>query len=304
MKKALISFVAILVSVFVLLSVLGAKDQYAAERALWKINQRFSKVSEDPKIFPNSVFDELAKDYRKFTLQFSQPALVAVAHIFEGRVALLKEDYTGARNKFNEVIKLYASMPNVAAEASAEIAHTYALEDNYDKALETYRTILKDYPLTPIGLKIPILIVRFHQGRREVSLAQRAFKDAVIHYKVLIQENPDSGIELDALRLLAACYASHEQWDNAIDVFRGILLKFGGSSMLNPRIAKEIVTSINTIAVVKLKNYDMPAIIYDDFVAKYPQHPFNRVFQRIIASFKSLSEKQKKELLKNIDERS
>ena len=145
MRKTLQNFVWILTGLFLLLSALDFNGEYMAEKALWKINWRFTQAINDPKSYPDAYFDQLLQDYERFVHRFPSSSLVPSAYVFSGRVYTARQDYTKARTTFETVIRQFPSYPQIVAEALIEIGRTYSLEGDYTNALKVYERITKDH---------------------------------------------------------------------------------------------------------------------------------------------------------------
>jgi tetratricopeptide (TPR) repeat protein len=292
MKKPIFIFILILVGGFVLLSMIDTKSDYSAEKFIWKINKEFSEVTKDPKTVPDITFDQIAHKYEVFIKKYPDSNLTSGAHILRGRVFMFKKDYEKAREVFEEVRKNYVDKPAIGAQALAETGRTYALEGDTENVLNTYKTMLNDYPLTNLGLETPLRIAQFHAQHKNVEQAAIAFKAAIIHYKKLISENPNSPVEFNALRLIASCYMAQHRWEEAVNIFGEVLIKFPQKEYLNPRSAQTILKSINSLSVLKLNNFDIPLGIYKEFIEKNPRHKLNPSLEKMIQSLELLKAKK------------
>lgn len=290
MKKAYVVFLVILVGVFVVFTGLDYRGNYAAERRLWRINNKFAVAARDPKIIPEVTFGKIINEYNQFIKDYPDSTLVPVAHILIGRVYMIKKDYEKARNKYEEVVKLYHDKPTIAVEVVADIGRTYAMEENSTGVINTYKRVIQNYPGTQIGMQTPILLTKLYAVKGDAVRAEEAFNAGVAQYKKLMEENPDSRIEFDALRSLGTLYLTVNQKRKAVETFGKVLLKFPQRDYMTSNRVTTLIKTINTVSIIDLQDYDLPLSIYSEFIKVHPDHPFNPSFKDIIESLKLLKE--------------
>ena len=291
MKKTLWILAGILTGLFILFSILDNKSEYSAERSLWRINSHYTQIAKDPKVVPEGTFNGLVKQYEIFMKQYPHSRLVPIAKIFLGRVYVIKKDYPTALLKFEEIVNAYAKDPYIAVEALADMGQVYLSQEDGASVLKTYGRILKEYPRTELGLKVPLLIAKFHSDRQDREKAEKAFADAIHYYQNFIDQNPNSQGELDALRLLASCYLAQKKWEEGVETLGDILLKYSLPPYFNIERSDYLIKSINTISVVQLKNYDLPIGIYRKFIEQHPKHPMDKLLTQMIDSLQGLKER-------------
>jgi len=291
MKKTLQICVVILVGIFVLLTVLDYKGEYASQKELWKINKYFVEIAQDPNAAPSASFDKAAAQFNSYLKKFPNSSSTPIAHILLGRAHLLKKDYNKAREIYEEIVVKYKDRPEIAVQAVAEIGRSYADQGDIDGVMRVYDRIVADFPLTDLGLRTPLLKAKYYFDHNELQKASEAFSSAIVYYKQLIVKHPDSDIEYSALRLIASCYLAQERWEEAINVFSEMLLDFADPRYLNAQRAQTALNTINTISIVKLENYDLPIGIYQKFITKYPEHPITPTLEGMIKSFEVLKQK-------------
>ncbi len=288
MRKTLIIFIAVLIVVFAVLSFMDLKGNYSAEKSLWKINQKFTEVTKDSKTTPDATFQKVYNDYVAFSKKFPNSRLSPMAKIFSGRVQIFLKNYPKAREIFEGIIRENPDNQILGAQVVAEIGRTYAIEKDDANIVKTYIRIMDDYPLTEIGLKTPLYLAKYYGDRKDFQKARKAFERGVIHYKRLITEHPDTIIEYKALHFISACHLAQQRWQEALNIFEEIMLKFGNQQFFTPKEAVSLVKSINTISVAKMNSKEIPIKIYQKFMAKYPEHPFNKTLTEVIKNLENL----------------
>lgn len=291
MKKRIIIYSGILISVFIVLSLFDIRGEYAAEKTMWRINRDFGRMVKDPDSIPEAEFKSVIKKYLEFKNKYSYSTLAPVAHMLAARVCLLKKDYVKAREIYEEIAKTYKNNPDVCAQAIFEIGESYNREGNFQNMIVALKRLIKEYPLTELGFQAPITLADFFMKKGDVELGYQYLNEAVLRYNALILKNKDPEIIFNAKRSVVICYMALKRWNNAIETLGEILMSFPETKYLNAQRADKIISSINMIAVTKLKNYDLPIGIYQEFINKYPKHPYRGVLEAMIKSLNLLKKK-------------
>lgn len=289
MKKTLLSLIGILIGLFVILSLLDFRGEYVVEEKIWNANKRLSEAARNPEVVPDKVFQQIADDYQKVITNFPESKLVPMAHIFLGRVNLAKKDYETARQKFRVVFEKFPDNKVICAEAAAAIGSSYELQNNWSEALKVYEKLKSDYPVTDLGLNVPLYIASFYAKNGQLVNAQSAYSDAVVYYSQMAADHSDSLVGLKSLQLLSNCYVAQKKWSDAVNVMGKIIMKYTAPNVVIP-----MSKTINAIVLTQIGNYDMAILIYQDFIAKNPDSRLNKPLTEIINAFKDLKTKNVK----------
>lgn len=291
MKKALIVFGLILGGIFVLLSVLDTSD-YKLEKRLWQIRKQLDIIARDPAVVPEKKFEDVVRQYRRAIERFPDSKLVPGIYFQIGRIYGFKKDLAAARGTMEEILKRYADNPALSSEALFYMGKTYEIEKNEDQVIAAYQRLLKDYPLTRAGLNAPLYVVDYYLKINKEKEAAGALKKAVVFYQELSRKHPKSLVALEASRLLVTTYLAQKNWKEAVNTSEKILLGYLSEKQIDPRVARQIVQSINSISTMQLKDYDRPTEIYQRFIEQNPDHTLNKVLQEMITAFQKLKDKE------------
>lgn len=289
MKKTFLTLFLILVGVSLFFIVVDYRGNYAAEKTVWKITQRFNQAAKDPDAVPDSTFNKIINDYEKFIKNFSNSELVSTARVLLGRVYAAKKDYEKAREVFEETISLHGDDSDLGAQVVAEIGLTYAMQEDYLSILKSYQRILKEYQFTELGLKTPVLIAKFYIEQKELAQAQKAFEDAIIYYNSLISNNPDSYIEFAALRYVATTYVTQQRWKEALDTFGKIFEGYAQSEYMTSEKLQNLINTMNVISIKYLKDPNVALLVYKKFIEDNPEYPYKEDIEVLIEKLQSFS---------------
>jgi len=297
MKKAVFLFILLLIGSIASLSVLGREGEYVAEKTIWKINRDFEGMAKDPKTTPDAAFDRIIHRYRKFIQKFPNSRLTSSADISAGSVYMFKKDYSKAREELEKVIKKYPDNPKVVVKSMEIILRSYGKEEDGEGVLKTYDRILKDYPATSLGLKIPLLISQFYKNRNNLGKSEEALVNGIQHFEQLGKKYSDTVIEHHILESMSTCYLGLKKWKEAVNTLGALLIKFSDARYLTPEKGYGLTRSINTISIYQLKDTQLPIKIYRKFIVAHPEHPFNKTLEEIIQKLNLLKEEKKDILL-------
>ena len=298
MKKTISLLSGILIAIFIILSLLD-KSEYAVEKRLWKIQMDFTQLIRDPKIVPEKKYDEVVHEYQQVIKQFPRSKLTPGIYLQIGRVYVLKRDYSKARESFQEIIQRYSDKPTLCAIALLNIGRTYGEEKNKAEALKVLNDVINTYPTTPVGLNTPLYIANYYRKLNDMDGSKSALRDAATFYKKISSENPDSMIEFDALRLLAATHLAQKNWEECVQVLGDALLKFSSSKYLTRARAGLIINSINTVSILQLKDFDRPAKIYQQIIDKDPSQPLSHYLVAVVHGLEQLKKQSTTTIKKN-----
>ncbi|MFZ5800812.1 MAG: tetratricopeptide repeat protein, partial [Candidatus Omnitrophota bacterium] len=184
------------------------------------------------------------------------------------RLYMIKKDYEKARAYLKTMLSSYRELPGVLAETLFLIGNSYEAQDNWQAALEQYKKIEQDYPLTLRGMDIPIYIAIHYQIKYDPEKMVEAFRQAVIHYKQLAAEHPNTPLALNAEGLAAHCYVAMKEWQNAIRAFNAIIEKY--KDKVN---TDRIMFGVAMIYDQQLKNRTKAIETLQVLIKEYPKSP-------------------------------
>ncbi len=283
MKRSILTFIGILVGVYVIFNLIDSRSEYVAEKIIWDTNQKLAKAARNPEAIPDNVYAQYAAQYSKVIKQFGRTSLAPRAAILLGDVYLIKKDNTTARKYFQEIFKLYPENKEILAEAAMSIGKSFEFENNWGEAEKYYEKILADYPTTAIGLNVPLYLVNHYRAVKNAEATAVATERAIKMYKNMAAHNATTPLGIKALNNLTNLYIALERWTDAVDTMGSILIKY---PMRNT--APIMIKGINQISLMYLSDSTKAVAIYEDFIKKHPKHPLNDPLKKMIDSFNTL----------------
>ena len=286
MKKTILILGGVLLAVFIVLNILDRDRQYAAEKAIYKLNVQYNAYSKDPASIPDRQYQSILDGYNKFIKHYPHKRLAALAYTLRGRMMALRKDYPGAEKEFDRLIAAFADNPAIQVRTYIEKAETCSIAKDKKCLLDTYHTLVKKYPLTREGMNAPLVVAAYFMKENDTEMAARSYVDAIEQYEDLIKKYPDSQVEFEARNLLGSAYIALHKWDKARQVYADVILNFANPQFWNKETFLKVTRAINTISVFELNDLDYPAQLYQKFIDKYPKHPFNNDYKKLIALMK------------------
>ena len=291
MKKTVLAFIIILVGMFLFLSLIDTSD-YVAGKKLWRGNKRFVEIARDPNVVPKQEFENLADSYTTILADYPDSQFVPLIKFQIGKLLTLKGSYGEARKSFAEIAEQYAGNSDMCTRALLYVGMTYEKEARGKEAIKIYKKIMSAYPRTDIGLRMPMLIMRYYKRAGDKGEALKAYLDAVAFYTKIHEENHDNVYGFRALNILSQAYLNQKNWEKAVDVLARMLIEYSSLKFVDYRKVYNIIKTINTVSLTHLKNYDRPKAIYTEFLEENPQHPIKRVLSEMIVAIDELKGNQ------------
>lgn len=289
MYKILLTMIGILAAVYLVLTLADVNSEYMIEKRFWQIEARYKDVVRDQGFLPKGTSAQMVDELEEFIAHYPQSSLVAKARLNLAMIYVLEENHASAKLILEDIIRQYPQQPELGVAAARQLIAIYEQEKNIPQVVLTYQEVLKRFPLTEFGLRIPLLLAQFYIEQGEMPQAKAAYEQAIEYYWQIIKEDQQSEISFKALNLLATAYVMQAQWADAVDVFGQILLNYTDTKQLDSKKIDQVIKSINIISVNKLEDYAQAIHIYEGFLEKYPDHELSTKIQGVVRGFKKLN---------------
>ena len=277
MKQIIKCYCVVLIIVAITGLFLESRQEYAQERALWRIQNDFKKIDNPASIENEFIVRKIFDRYQSFIKQRPKSQLIPKAKLALAKTLISQDKYSEAREILEEITKDYKYNTEVAAQAQYGIGQSYENENNWPKAVTIYRIIIREYPLTTTGFSVPYYLGNFYRSRGLNSTAVSAFNEAAEFYQNIAANYPDSPLGFTSLQMAVKCQIAQGQWTNAFFGARQIFLEYPVASSL-----LETIQMIRDISIKKLNNPRLAISTYNDFLNRNPGHPINPTLERII----------------------
>jgi len=251
-----------------ILSGCSIDPRYAAEKSFWQAHQTIAKMAEKTGgQIRSEDLPKVIEIHKRAINAYPLDPITARAQFAITNMYMSIGKREEARKELKKIINNFSRNAQIATQAYFAIGKIYELEENYKAALEEYDKITDLYPLSPLGSETPLYKIRLQKKIDEGSGQEQAYKDAVRHYKDLINKYADTNIAIGLRDYLARAHVEGEKWDSAIKAWDEILDK----DIKGPLAAKALLARASIYAT-KMNDPSQAAEIYKDFLKKYPEN--------------------------------
>ncbi len=266
MRKLIIFIISL--GVFLFVSGCG-QDQYSIEKEYWGIKKQAENIFRNPKATPTNELDKVLSGLQKFSFKNSKNILAVEADFTIARLYLAKEEFGKSRKQFNAIIAKYKESDVICSEAVFLSGNSYQLEDKWNSALEQYKKVIANYPLTTRGLETPIYVAQYYKVNRQPDKMLTAFGEAIEHYRGLAAKYPDSPLAFKVYTLIFSCYNASQDWQNSVNTLNVILEKFKGKVKMD-----SLLLDMALIYKKELKDEVKAKEAVERLIKEYPDSKF------------------------------
>ncbi len=252
-------------------------DEYATEKQYWQAQKQAEKIFKNPHASPPKELERVVNVLNRFSQKHPQTNLAVNAEFNIARLYIVKEEYSEARTQLKSLINKYSKTEGVVSEAMFLIGNSYEIEDRWNLALEQYKRIMQEYPVTSRGFDIPVYIARHYKVKYQPDRMIAAFQEAIGHYKALADKYPNSPLALNADNLVAQCYVELKDWQDAINSFNTVIEKHKGKIAVDG-----ILMNMALIYSRELKDRVKAKEMLERLIKEYPQSRLIKVAQALI----------------------
>jgi len=276
MKKN--SLVIVLSLVLVFLCGCG-QDYYLIEKQYYRIRKEARKIYNNPFGSPPKELERVVGLFRGFVQQYPNNNLSLEAQFEIARLYAVKEEYVKAREQLKSIIEKYSNAKTILTEAIFLTGNTYQAEDNWNAALAQYKKIIRDYPTTSKGLRMPMYIARYYEFKHQPDKMIAAYQEAARHYQTLRSKSNNPLLNYILSGLLARSYVQLKEWGNALATYQGMLDEHMGKT----RLAMDTVLMEMTLIYNReLKQKDKAKETLSLLLKNYPASRYAKVAQRLL----------------------
>ena len=158
-------------AILFLASLTGCFDsRYVAEKALWHAeNKVASLVRQKPQGLSAQDIQEIVKVYRDVVTKAPLDPLAAKAQVVISNLHLIQGNYAEAQKELRNIIQNFSSKGKIASQAYLNIGNIYEAQKRWDDAAGEYNKIIDLYPLSTLGLQMPIYMMQHYQREDDLT---------------------------------------------------------------------------------------------------------------------------------------
>lgn len=287
-------------------AIAGCGSQYSAEKLYWQANQAAKEIIKDRPVDKLSAHDyqKIISGYRALAERYPLEPLSAQSQFVIAQAYILQNRFDRAQEELIKVTQNFSKDPEIASQAQFMIGNLYERQGDWEKAALEYEKVSGLYPLSKIGLKMPLYIAERYRSNKDSAGSDKAYNDAVRYYKKFINEYSGTNFSAVLKDYLALAYMSQGSWDKAVDTWQTVVDEYPDSP-----IGETLLFAIGETYSRQIKDLQKAIDTYEDYVKKNPESKIIRHaefqigrlysmkddFPKAIEVFKELIEKYPKE---------
>ena len=262
MKK----FYALSIFVLVLLSS-GCASRYPAEKLYWQANQAAKAIIKGRPLdkINSQDYEKIIVGYRRLAEKYPLEPLSAQSQFIIAQIYILQNQFPKAEEELVRITQNFSQNAEIASQAQFIIGNLYERRGNWEKAALEYEKVSGLFPLSRIGLKIPLYLAEYYQRNKDEDGADKAYGEAIKYYKKFINEYSGTSVSAMLKDYLAMAYASQGSWDKAVDVWQAIVDEYPQSPIGETRLF-----AIGETYSRQIKDLQKAIDTYEDFVKRNP----------------------------------
>lgn len=292
-------FIKLLLIYFIFLSGCAIDPHYTAEKLFWYAEQNAKKITFEKKgILNETDWNNIISYYRK-VIKFSpldKLSLKSKAVII--KIYLAQNKYDEIHVELKEIIENFSVDPGISTKAFFTSGKIYELEKKFDDAFLEYEKIKDLYPLSNIGLNIPLYLLKFCKEHKDKIQYNWTYDETKRHYLQLVNEYSKTSYEIPLKNYLLQLYFQEEKWEEVIDFWSETSKR---ENVETPLIMQASLAQADVYSQ-KLDQKDKAVEILKELYSKYPDHEFIKHIKfRLAYLYKTMNDLSKsKELFENI----
>ncbi len=228
MKRAIFSFIIVLVIVFVTLSLLDARSEYTAEKLLYKASRIYKEIALNPDVAPPRMLASVERGLRKVVTRFPDGKTAKTAHVKLVEIYFTHKEYDKAIPVADEILKKYKDDIATSSKAQFIKAACYEMKNEWDNALAELTILKEKYLNTALGLQVPFYIASYYRKKDNPQEAKKAFQEAAVFYKGLKENNKGTMLGYASSTILLQVYMYLEQYEDAGNLVEDIITDYPG----------------------------------------------------------------------------
>lgn len=246
---------------------LGCESRYLSEKLYWHANQAAKEIIKNRPIdkLTQGECQRIISGYRRLIQKYPLEPLSAQSQFVIAQIYILQNQFPKAQEELTRITQNFSKNPEIASQAQFMIGNLYERQGNWEKAALEYEKVSDLFPLSRMGLKIPLYIAGRYQRKKDSAGADKAYNDAIKYYKKFINEYSGTSFSAVLKDHLALAYASRGNWNNAVDTWQTVVDEYPQSP-----IGETLLFAIGETYSRQIKDLQKAIDTYEDFVKKNP----------------------------------
>lgn len=256
-----------------------AEDYYLIEKEYYGITKEAKKIYNNPFGSPPKELERVVERLRDFSQKYPYPKYkLSLRAEFEiAHLYAVKEEYDKSREQLKGITEKYPDNISIVTESVFLTGNTYQAQEKWNLALEQYKKIMREYPNTVTGLRVPMYIARYYEFKHQPDKMISAYQEAVRHYQGLKAKSKNPILNFLVSGLLARCYRQLKEWENAVATYDAMVKEYTGKVNLDT-----ILMEMAAIYSKELKQPGKAKEMLALLIKQYPQSRFRKLAESLL----------------------
>jgi TolA-binding protein len=206
-----------------------APDQYAQERAYWRVIRQAKRIFDNPQGSPPAQTNRVVMQLREFARAYPDHKLSLDAEFNIAHLYFARKEYARAREQLTLIAEKYAGRGETVSEALFLQGVSYQREGKIEAANGKFQELLAAYPDSKRAFALPFYFVRYYGIKELESEGTKALKDALDYYTNVAKNQPGTLRGFTADLFKARCYLERKKWESAAAEFDRVYEKYRGT---------------------------------------------------------------------------
>lgn len=215
MKKTVFILIAILLVVYAGLALLCRGGEYPAERMLYRGFRAANAILINPDVTPPVMVASVENNLKAVAQKYPKTRAAIASQMTLAKFYAANKKYDNAFATLDGIIAKAGDDLALVSEALLTKGSIYEVQNQWPKALAQYKKMRDEYPLTPLGMQIPLYIGNHYRKNADIAQADAAYEDAVVFYKGIASKNKGSEVGYVASNFLTQAYINLKKYEEA-----------------------------------------------------------------------------------------
>ena len=232
MKKIIIILAGILLGVYALLFVMSIGSEYYAEKIFYRMMKTAQEITQNPDVVPPGLVASAENDLKKIEAKYPKTKTAKAAEVLSIDLYLALKEYDKTLNTLDQLQEKYGDDPAFMGRTQYIRAIVYEAQKKWDKAVEQYKLIEKEYENTPLGMRAPLLIADMYSKSGQPAKAEAAYAVAIAKFHRIMKEQEGKVIALLAAGILVDVYIHFDRNAELADLIEEVVKRYPSGEIL------------------------------------------------------------------------
>jgi len=247
--------------------------RYAAEKLFWEAEQKVGALLKGKPVkledLEEGRLEEIVAAYRKVADAYPLEPLAAKARFAIANIYISQKRLDEARRELKSVINNFSSQAPIATRAHFVLGKVLEFQGKQKEAMLEFEKITDLYPLSALGLEMPVHIINYYKRINDKEAEERAYRRTIRHYEQMIYDYSGTSVAGVVQDYLARTYVEGDDLQGALKSWDEIISRY-------PETPQAVRASFAKaeIYVVKMKDIPKAIEIYKETIEEHPEADF------------------------------